>query len=480
MSSPSPHRPPEAPAQYFAKRRKIYPRSMTGYFRRLKWMVMAVTLGFYYLAPLLRWDRGPGAPDQAILIDLHNIRAYWFFIEIWPQEVYYLTAILVFAAVSLFYVTSLFGRVWCGYLCPQTVWTDLFIRVEEWVQGDRGARARLDNAPWTFEKIYKKFLTHFLWLLIGLCTGGAFVFYFNDAPTLWHQILTLQVPFWPMVFMADLTISTYVMAGFAREQVCIYMCPYARFQSAMFDKDTLVIGYDTGRGEPRGHYKKGDSWDARGHCIDCSACVQVCPMGIDIRKGLQIDCIACGLCIDACDEIMDRVGLPKGLIRYDSTKHLAMPQQPLSLVKIFLRPRSLYYLAVLSLVTLIVLYSLLTRAPYEMHVLHDRNPLFVQLSNGDIRNGYDIKILNKAHMAQNFVVQVRGLAGAALTLRGGDEVPQDQLVLTADPATITPYHIFVRASPGTEEKQQLTLEFTNQHNHDMISVDTLFVSKGGR
>ncbi|MCB1538827.1 MAG: cytochrome c oxidase accessory protein CcoG, partial [Alphaproteobacteria bacterium] len=268
----------------FAKQQKVYPKSIWGRFRRLKWAVLALLLGLYYLAPFVRWDRGPNAPGQAILIDMPHRRAYWFWIEIWPQEVYILTGILIVSAVALFFVTSLFGRVWCGYLCPQTVWTDLYIWVEKQIQGDRNARMRLQEGPWTFERIFKTGLTHLIWLLIALMTGGAFVLYFTDAPTLVQNMLHFDVSTTTLGFILGLTFSTYLMAGFAREQVCTYMCPYARFQSAMFDKDTLIIGYDAKRGEPRGSFKKGASWEGRGHCIDCTQCVQVCPMGIDIRN----------------------------------------------------------------------------------------------------------------------------------------------------------------------------------------------------
>lgn len=464
--------------QYFEKRRKIFPRRVTGYFRRIKWIVMFLTLGFYYLAPFMRWDRGPNAPDQAILIDLQHARAYWFFIEIWPQEVYYLTAILIFAAVGLFYVTSLFGRVWCGYFCPQTVWTDLFIKVEDWVQGDRGARQRLDQAPWTFEKIWKKTVTHILWLLIGLCTGGAFVFYFNDAPTLWHDMITGNMPTVPLLFIIGLTFSTYLMAGFSREQVCTYMCPYARFQSAMFDRDTLVIGYDTNRGEARGHFKKGDDFNTRGHCIDCSACVQVCPMGIDIRDGLQIDCIACGLCIDACDNVMDKLSLPRGLIRYSSSKHLNEPQKPLDLWAVFLRPRSLYYMAVLSVVAIIVLYSLITRPKFDMHVIHDRNPLMVQLSDGTIRNGYDIRILNKTYEDQVFEISVSDIPVTKISLRSDSSV--QPVRVRVGPAGVGTDHLFVEADPKDMRQQDMDIIFKNMVTGDMIKVRTMFVYQGTR
>ncbi len=461
---------------YFAKRRKIYSRSVTGRYRRLKWMVMAVTLAIYYLAPLLRWDRGDHAPDQAILIDLNHARAYWFFIEIWPQEVYYLTAILVFAAISLFFVTSLFGRVWCGYFCPQTVWTDLFVHVEYLIQGDRGARKRLDDGPWTAEKIWKKLTTHFIWLLIALVTGGAFVFYFNDAPTLWHQILTGNVSPMVLMFVGGLTFSTYLMAGFAREQVCIYMCPYSRFQSAMFDADTLIIAYDPARGEPRGKAKGGD--DRRfGDCIDCSACVQVCPMGIDIRNGLQIDCIACGLCVDACNDIMDKVSKPKGLIRYDSERNMDMKGTQAHLQARFFRPRTFYYATLLILVAGVVLYQLVTRAPFELHVLQDRNPLFVQLSDGRVRNGYELHLLNKTHDAQRFRVTVEGIEDAEIQYADSTAATEG---ITVAPDAVTKLHLFVKARPADHNQSTIRFVFNNMEDKNKISAESQFVHGGQR
>ena len=256
---------------------------------------MFITLGIYYFAPWIRWDRGLNAPDQAILLDIPNSRGYFFFIEIWPQEVYYITGLLIIAAVGLFLVTSLFGRAWCGYICPQTVWTDLFVWVERIFQGDRQKRMQLDQSSFSFNKFWRKLATHLTWIFIGLITGGAWVFYYNDAPTLMSQILNFDVPWSVTGWIVALTGSTYLLAGFGREQVCNYMCPYARFQSAMFDEESLIICYDEFRGEPRSAYKKGASWEGRGHCVDCKICVHVCPAGIDIRNGLQMECIACGM-----------------------------------------------------------------------------------------------------------------------------------------------------------------------------------------
>jgi cytochrome c oxidase accessory protein FixG len=423
----------------FQAQKVVYPRDAAGRYRRLKWMLTALFLAIYYFTPWIRWDRGPGVPDQAILIDMGARRAYFLWIEIWPQEVYYLTGILVTAAVGLFFVTSLLGRVWCGYACFQTVWTDLFVKVERIFQGDRNAHMKLDAGPWNFNKIWRKIATHISWLLIGLLTGGAFVFYFNDAPTLAKQILTLSVPPEVYLFSVGLMISTYIMAGFAREQVCTYMCPYGRFQSGMFDRDTLIITYEAERGEPRAPHKKGDSWEGRGHCIDCNLCVAVCPMGIDIRDGLQMECIACGLCVDACNSVMDKVGLPRGLVRYDTENNAVARStsrkegKPVVADRLRLvRARTVYYAAILSIVGGVILTGLSTRSVYDLHALHERNPLFVNLSSGAVRNGYTIKILNKTHQERVFALTVEGLPQADIKVDGAGTPDASHLVVPSD------------------------------------------------
>jgi cytochrome c oxidase accessory protein FixG len=400
----------------YAGRQKIYPKLAHGRFRTIKWMVMAVTLAIYYALPWLRWNRGPDLPDQAVLLDIANNRFFFFFLEIWPQEFYYVTGLLVLAALVLFLITAVAGRVWCGYACPQTVWTDLMIVVERFWQGDRNARIALDKRRWGPGKIFRKGMTHLSWLAIGLATGGAFVFYFRDAPTLASELLAGTAPAVAYLFLGLFTLTTYVLGGIAREQVCIYMCPWPRIQGAMVDHETLLVGYRTWRGEPRAPHKKGRPWEGRGDCVDCAACVAVCPMGIDIRDGAQLECIQCALCIDACDDIMAKVDRPRGLIAYDTIagQEADKGSPPLRVI----RPRTLLYAGLIALVGFIMLAALLNRSTLQVNVLADRNPPYVLLSDGGVRNGYTVKILNKLHESRDFTLSVRGLPQARLAIVG--------------------------------------------------------------
>ncbi|MCR9215370.1 MAG: cytochrome c oxidase accessory protein CcoG [Proteobacteria bacterium] len=428
----------------FEKRKKIQPKKARGDFRRLKWIIMAVTLAIYYITPWIRWDRGEGAPDQAVLVDLARERFYFFFIEIWPQEVYYITGLLIIGAISLFLVTALFGRAWCGYSCPQTVWTDLFIFVERLVEGDRNARLRLDKAPMTASKLGKRVLKHGIWIVIGVLTGGAWVFYFADAPTLFRDLFTFNAALIAYSSIAVLTATTYVFGGLMREQVCTYMCPWPRIQGAMVGDETLTVTYHGARGEPRGPHKKGETWENRGHCIDCNQCVAVCPMGIDIRDGLQMECITCALCIDACNDVMDKIDLPRGLISYDTYagQFDANPNKKLKVR--FVRPRTIAYSLILALVAAIMLFTLLNRSILELNVIRDRNPLFVTLSDGSIRNGYTVKILNKTHDTRRYRITAEGLKGMQswLQLDG----PQDHdLVVIVPEDSVSSVKMFLSA-----------------------------------
>jgi cytochrome c oxidase accessory protein FixG len=427
----------------YAEHIKIRPKAIEGRFRKIKWAVLIVLLGLYYIVPWLRWDRGPGAPDQAVLIDMPSRRAYFFWVEIWPQEVYYLTFLLMLGAFGLFLATSLAGRVWCGFTCPQTVWTDLFMWVERLIEGDRGARIRLDKAPLSRAKLIKKTLKHAAWLATAAATGGAWIMYFNDAPTAARAIVTGNVSLAVYFFFGLFTATTYLLAGFAREQVCIYMCPWPRFQSALLDQDSYVVTYQKWRGEPRAQLKKNADWSVRGDCIACNQCVAVCPMGIDIRDGLQLECIGCGLCIDACNDVMAKIGRPPELITLDTERNQARRAEGLAPVRRLVRPRTIIYAAILVLIGAGVLVGLSARAAVDVTVLHDRNPLFVTLSDGSIRNGYTIKILNKSRDEQRYDLAVTGLEGASLAVIGQPEGAPAALL--AKPDAVTSYRVYVTA-----------------------------------
>jgi cytochrome c oxidase accessory protein FixG len=412
---------------FYADRVKIYPRAVKGPLRRIKWLVLTCCLALYYLAPWLRWDRGPGRPSQALLVDMPDRRAFFLGLEIWPQEIYWLAGLLILGAVTLFFVTSLFGRLWCGYACPQTVWTDLFMWAERFVEGDRMQRMRRDQHPWRAATLARKAAKHAIWLVIAAATGGAWVMYFNDAPTVLAELFTLEASSTVYLFVGLFTATTYLLAGWAREQVCTYMCPWPRFQSSMVDENTFTVTYRDWRGEPRGKHKKGESWDRHGDCVDCRACVQVCPTGIDIRDGMQLECIGCGLCIDACNEIMAHVARPKNLIAFDTYANLAAHRQGGSARVRIVRPRTIVYAGVLVVAALVMVVSLLWRETADLSVLADRSPLFVRLSDGSIRNAYTVKIVNKMPDSRAFRLKVGGLPEARLAIAGDElgEVPAE-------------------------------------------------------
>ena len=394
----------------YAAREPIFPRAVRGKFRQLKWLIMVVTLTIYYVTPWIRWDRGPSMPDQAVLIDLANRRFFFFWIEIWPQEFYYVAGLLIMAGLGLFLVTSVLGRAWCGYTCPQTVWVDLFQNIERLIDGDRNAQMRLWKSRWTGEKIRKRALKWTVWLLIAVATGGAWIFYFADAPTLFTDLFTGDAYFVAYATVGILTATTFVFGGFMREQVCIYMCPWPRIQAAMMDEHSLTVTYKDWRGEPRGKHRKSADADRLGDCIDCKACVNACPTGVDIREGQQIGCITCGLCIDACDEMMERVGKPRGLIDYctlaDEERERA-GHAPQPVWRHLIRPRTIVYTVLWASIGLGMVFALFMRDTIDMSVSRDRNPLYVTMSDGSIRNGYEVKVQNMNPEAREFRLSVQ-------------------------------------------------------------------------
>ena len=474
----------------YAARVKVFPQSVSGLFRRMKWWIVAVTLGIYWLTPWLRWDRGPNAPDQGVLVDLANRRFYFFFIEIWPQEFYYVAGLLIMAGLGLFLLTSVVGRAWCGYACPQTVWTDLYIAVEHFIEGDRNARIRLDKAPWGLSKIVKRMEVHALWLLIAIATGGAWVFYFADAPTLARDLVTLSAP--PVAYMTIgiLASTTYIFAGFMREQVCTYMCPWPRIQGAMLDEDSLIVTYNEWRGEPRSRHQKQAAREGRdvGDCVDCNACVAVCPMGIDIRDGQQLECITCALCIDACDNIMDRVGRPRGLISYSTLKDYnlhsataeaagrdeARTEQRRVSISHIARPRTLIYLGLWSLIGIVMLVSLVLRDRLDVNVLHERNPLFVTLSDGSVRNTYSVKLLNMELEPNTFSVELVDLPGAVMWHDGAADARGIAFDVSVAPNRVRELRVFVTMPAGFQGTTDFAFIVSGEEEGETVRAEAQF------
>ena len=470
-NSPAEEHVPQTPGLY-EKQKKIYPQKIEGHFRSLKWKVTGAIMAFYFLAPWIRWDRGEGQADQAILASMTLRRLYFFDIEIWPQEIYYLTGILVLAAVGLFLATAMAGRVWCGFTCWQTVWTDLFVWVEEKIEGNRNKRMRLDKAPWTFDKLWRKTLKQVIWITFSIMTGAGFLFFFNDAPTTLMNLVTGQGSLAEYGFTGLFGGTTYLLAGFAREQVCIYMCPWPRFQGAMFDEHSLIVTYEAWRGEPRGKAKSKDLGD----CVDCNLCVNVCPTGVDIREGDQFQCIGCALCVDACNSIMSKLGRPGELITYDSVSNQMAREQGRPAVKRLIRKRTIAYATLLTAVVGLMTFGLMNRTELEINVQRDRSPLFVQLSNGEIRNGYTFKLLNMIAEPQTFTMRIDELDGAKMTVINIAKDPVDEVTLHVEPDSVATFRIFVRAPREVLDEQFEDMEFilTNTQTGEVIEYETRF------
>ncbi len=461
----------------YAAREPIFPKRVSGKFRTLKWVVMIVTLGIYYVTPWIRWDRGPNLPDQAVLVDLAGRRFYFFWIEIWPHEFYFVAGLLIMAGLGLFLFTSALGRVWCGYTCPQTVWTDLFILVERWIEGDRNARVKLHRANWSLRKARLRVTKWTVWALIGLATGGAWVFYFADAPTLLRDLVTFEAAPVAYATIAVLTATTFVFGGFMREQVCIYMCPWPRIQGAMVDNDTLTVGYRDFRGEPRGKARDATAGD----CVDCMACVNVCPMGIDIRDGQQLACITCALCIDACDDVMDKLGRERGLIDYlalSDAPREAAGEKPRPIWQHVLRPRTILYTLIWASFGLAMVYALFIRSDIEMTVSPVRNPTYVTLSHGAVRNTYEVRLRNKHGEPRLFGLHVGGDLALGLDVEGSAyravDVPADETLkvrvyLTAPAAS----------APAIADETDVKFWVEDLGNGDRAHKSSIFNGTGG-
>jgi len=398
---------------------RIYPQSITGTYRSLRNYGAYFLLFIYFSCSWIRWHRGTGLPDQAILMDLPGRKAYLFGIEIWPEEAYYLAGILILAALGLFFVTSLFGRIWCGYTCPHSVFVDLFLKTELYFQGDRNARIKLDQEPWHKEKTQKKLATYGVWLVIAFSFAFGWVCYFYDAPSLARDIMHFKVESAGLSWLVGLTASTFLFAGYVREKVCTYMCPYGRFQSAMLDNDSSVVTYHPWRGEPRGKYNPADK--ALGDCIDCGKCVVVCPMGIDIREGLQMQCIGCGLCVDACNSVMERLDRPLFLIAYDSINSTLAKIKGEKPSRTILQFKTALFATIFIIVSGLMLYALAIKPEYKITVLRDRGALYTMLPDGSYRNNYIVKISNKTSLPKKMRLSATGADNIAIKIQGQHE-----------------------------------------------------------
>ncbi len=449
----------------YASRKKVYPQATHGTFRNIKWALLVMTLGVYYLLPFVRWDRGPFLPHQAVLVDMPHRRFYFFFIELWPQEVYYFTGLLIIAAMTLFLMNAVAGRVWCGYLCWQTVWTDLFYAVERFVEGDRRERMMKDKKGWTFQHVREVATKHFLWIMIAWWTGGAWVLYFNDAPTLVHQLLTFQAPGIAYTWIAILTATTYMFAGHMREQTCIYMCPWPRIQAAMTDEWALNVSYERDRGEPRMSVKKAaharEKGQQVGDCVDCQQCIAVCPTGVDIRNGSQLGCIQCGLCIDACDNVMKEIGRAPHLIYYDNDINIARRRNGKKSIYKPVRARTLVYPAIIGLVGVIMITKLATRSDLGVDVLHDRNPLAVAMADGGVHNGYTVRLLNKQANDRKIDLSVTGAPGLKVEIIGDPSVDK----VTVGPDTTLELRVLVTSPPNMTPAEAVPITFIAQDDN---------------
>ncbi|MCK0127565.1 cytochrome c oxidase accessory protein CcoG [Erythrobacter sp. F6033] len=476
---------PPSNGPLYEKRKSVHNKRIDGPFRRFKWLVMVVTLAIYYITPWLRWDRGPYAPDQAVLIDLANRRFYMFDIEIWPHEFYFVAGMLIMAGIGLFLVTSAVGRAWCGYACPQTVWTDLFQHVDRFIDGDRNARMRLDKAPWGPSKIARRGGKWGIYLLISLVTGGAWILYFADAQTLFVEFFTGTAS--PVAYMtvAVLTGTTFWLGGFMREQVCIYMCPWPRIQAAMLDEQSLIVTYKDWRGEQRGSLKKAQKeLEKYGDCIDCRECIAVCPTGIDIREGQQVGCITCALCIDACDRVMKDIGRPRGLIDYatlDQCEAEAAGAPAMPAWKALLRPRTFIYFGIWGAIGTAMLFALGTRSHTGLTVSPDRNPPFMLMKDGSVRNAYTLRLRNMEGRPRDMEIALSGLPRGAVMWTdriGRDEAAATQkIAVPADETRVVRAYVTI---PAGSSADQFTFELTSlDEQREQDAEPTTFAMPGG-
>jgi len=457
--------PEVAVVKMYAAREEIYPREVQGRYASLRWFFIWATQLLFYGLPWLNWN-----DRQAVLFDLGARKFYIFGVVLWPQDFIYLAALLIISAYALFLFTAIFGRVWCGFTCPQTVYTEIFMWIERKIEGSRSARMRLDRQPASVAKFLRKFAKHLSWGAVALWTGFTFVGYFTPIHVLAAEVMSLGLGPWEWFWVLFYSCATYGNAGWMREQVCKYMCPYARFQSAMFDKDSLIITYDQARGEPRGARNKSDpdSAKALGDCIDCSLCVQVCPTGIDIRKGLQYECIGCAACVDACNSVMDKIGAPRGLVRYWTDHAMTFRWSTDQMLRHAFRPRIIIYSLVLLAIISVVIGSLLTRTPLKMDVIRDRGSMGREIENGLIENVYRLQIMNTEEAAHRYRISVSGIDG--IVLQGASDI-----TLGPTESRGMPVNLRIPAGAGEQGSNKIFVTITDTDNPDVqVSEKAVF------
>ena len=457
----------------------IYSQSVEGKFRTIKDYFSYVLLFIYFGCSWIRWHREEGFPDQAILLDLPNRKAYLFAIQIWPEETYYIAGILILAALGLFFITSLFGRIWCGYGCPHTVFVDLFMKIEKYFQGDRNARLKLESQPYDKNKLIKKLSTHLVWVLVAFAFAFGWICYFYDSHALIKDIVTFNVSAEGFSWLMGLTISTYLFAGFVREKMCTYMCPYGRFQSAMLDNNSSLVTYHGWRGEPRGKFDPKNN--ELGDCIDCGKCVVVCPMGIDIRVGLQMQCIGCGLCVDACNTVMEKLDRRPNLIAYDSVNSTTAKSQGLNYHQKLFNFKTLLFCGIFIVVSMLMLYALINKPEISLTVIRDRDALFTILPDGSYRNQYNIKVFNKSTRIKKMTLSLAKLAGATLKINNVQNTYAEYLELTINPEEELELDIFIKLDDsninltGSTNFNLVLLE--NTGNKKYVQPATFFTAK---
>jgi cytochrome c oxidase accessory protein FixG len=442
----------------YQKTAKVYPRTVSGYFKNWRWLMIWLTQIVFYGLPWLQYGE-----RQAFLLDINAQRFYLFGMVIFPQDLFYLALLLIVCALGLFLFTAVAGRLWCGFSCPQSVYTEIFLWMERRIEGDRMARQKLDAQPWGLRKAGIKLGKHGVWLGFAMLTGLSFVGYFTPIRELSPALLQFQLSGWEWFWFGFYSIATYGNAGFLREQVCKHMCPYARFQSAMFDNHTLIVAYDSARGEPRGGRSKGQDYQAQGlgSCIDCNICVQVCPVGIDIRQGLQYECISCGLCIDACDEVMDKMQYPRGLIRFSAGGNTSEP----GLLRHMLRPRVLIYSALFALIFGWMAYSMLHKPAFKVDIMRDRNIMYRETDRG-VENLYQLHLLNATEKPQHYRIRASGMADISIE-------SEQSLTVGATEEALVPLSLAVPHSDKTGS-QRISIEVTAQPSGEMVRTDTTF------